>query len=124
MPMLSANEITIGNSTGPRRNERRHPRYVFVADVEIVDLKSGTKMTAQISDFSRGGCYVDMLWPLPQDSVVKLRLTKWRQTLETQARVVHSSVGMGMGLMFGVLNATQRAIVETWLAELCGAQAC
>jgi hypothetical protein len=95
-----------------------------VAEVEIAELESGTKMTAHTSDFSRGGCYVDMLWPLPQDTVVKLRLTKWRQTLETQARVIHSSVGMGMGLMFGALDAPQRTIVETWLAELSGVQAC
>jgi hypothetical protein len=122
--MMTATEITIGNSTEPKRDERRHPRYVFVADVEIVDLKSGSKMTAHTSDFSRGGCYIDMLWPLPQDTVVKLRLTKWRHTLEARAKVIHSSAGMGMGLMFGALDATQQAIVETWLTELSGVQPC
>jgi PilZ domain-containing protein len=120
--MMSAAEITMCTSAGPRRTERRrNPRYPFMGDIEIVDLESGIKMTAHTSDFSRGGCYVDMFNPLPEDTVVKLRLTKWQQTLETQAKVVHSSVGMGMGLMFGVLDAAQRAIVESWLTQLCGA---
>ena len=122
--MMSAAEITIGTSAEPGRFERRrNPRYPFMADVEIVDLESATTITARTSDFSRGGCYVDMLNPLPEDTLVRLRVTKWQQTFETQAKVVYSSVGMGMGLMFGALEVTQRAVVERWLTQLCGAQA-
>ncbi len=123
--MINAAEITMSTSVIPRRNERRHnPRYTFTADAEIVDTKSGTRMTAHTLDFGRGGCYVDMFNPLPEDTVVKLRLTKWQQTLETQAKVVYSAVGMGMGLMFGTLNAAQRAIVESWLIQLTGVEPC
>ncbi len=120
---MSAAEITIANSAGPRLNERRRdPRYAFTAEIDIIDLESGMKITAHTSDFSRGGCYVDMFSPLPKDVVVKVRLTKWQQTLETQATVVYSSIGMGMGLMFGGLDTLQRATVESWLIQLCGLQ--
>jgi PilZ domain len=123
--MMSATEIRMGNSVGPKRIERRRdPRYAFIADIEIVDVESGMTMTGQTSDFSRGGCYVDMFSPMPKNTIVKLRLTKWQQTLETQARVVYSSVGVGMGLMFGVLDAVQRGIVESWLTQICGARVC
>jgi c-di-GMP-binding flagellar brake protein YcgR len=123
--MMEAAETTMGTSVSPKRIERRrNPRYPLVADVEIVDMRSGMKMTAHTSDFSRGGCYVDMLNPLPEDTVVTLRLRKWQQTLETQAKVVYSSAAMGMGLMFGALDAAQRAIVESWLAQLNGVQPC
>lgn len=121
---MSTAEITMGHPAGAHNERRRNPRYAFMADIEIVDPESGVKMTAHTSDFSRGGCYVDMLSPLPEDTVVKLRLTKWQQTLETQARVVYSSVGMGMGLMFGVLDAAQGTIVETWLRQLREVQPC
>jgi hypothetical protein len=117
----------IGRDTAaePGRNERRRtPRYLFTAEVEIVDLESETKMNARTSDFSRGGCYVDMFNPLPENTVVKVRLMKWQQTLEAQAKVVYSLAGMGMGLMFGVLDATQQAVVESWLTQVCGAKAC
>jgi hypothetical protein len=123
--MMSTTELTISTSAMPEGNERRRdPRYSFTADAEIVDLKSGVKMNAQTIDFSRGGCYIDTLNPLRADAIVKLRLAKCQQTLETRAKVVHSSVGMGMGLMFGVLNAAQQAIVESWLTQLTEAQAC
>jgi len=122
--MMSAAEITIGTSAEPRRFERRrNPRYPFMADVEIIDLESATTITARTSDFSRGGCYVDMLNPLPEDTLVRLRVTKSQQTFETQAKVVYSSVGMGMGLMFGALDMTQRVVLERWLTQLCGAHA-
>ncbi|HTU34423.1 MAG TPA: PilZ domain-containing protein [Candidatus Acidoferrum sp.] len=123
--MMSAAEMTNGTSAGKTRNERRRsPRYSFTAEVEIVEAVSGTKMTAHTLDFSRGGCYVDMFNPLPANTIVTVRLRKWQQTLETPAKVVYSSVGMGMGLMFGLLDATQRAVVESWLTQLSGAHAC
>jgi c-di-GMP-binding flagellar brake protein YcgR len=122
--MMSTAEIRIGTSAEPRRfARRRNPRYPLMADVEIIDLESATTITARTSDFSRGGCYVDMLNPLPEDTLVRLRVTKWQQTFETQAKVVYSSVGMGMGLMFGALDMTQRVVLERWLTQLCGAQA-
>ena len=123
--MMSAVTVSNGHSAGPMRNDRRrNPRYSFVADVEIIDLESGMKMKARTSDFSRGGCYVDMFSPLPEGAVVTLRIMKLQQTLETQAKVVYSSVGVGMGLMFGVPDAKQRAIVETWLTQLWAVRLC
>jgi len=123
--MMSATEIRTGNSAGLKRIERRrNPRYPFIADVEIVDVESGMAMTGHTSDFSHGGCYVDMFSPMPKNTIVKVRLTKWQQTLETQATVVYSSVGMGMGLMFSVLDPAQRGIVESWLTQVCGARVC
>jgi hypothetical protein len=123
--MMSTAEIAMGPAARPRRIERRRsPSYPFMAEAEIVDVRSGMQLAAHTSDFSLGGCYVDMFNPLPEGTVVKLRLTKWQQTLETQAKVVYSSVGMGMGLMFGALDAAQRAIVESWIGQLSGARPC
>jgi hypothetical protein len=123
--MMSAAEVTMSTLTIPRQNERRrNPRYAFTADAEIVDVGSGAKIKGHTSDFSLGGCYIDMFSPLPKGTVIKVRLTKWQQTLETQAKVVYSSVGMGMGLVFGVLDAAQQIVVESWLAQLKGVQPC
>jgi hypothetical protein len=123
--MMSAAEIGIEVSIAPKAIERRrNPRYAFLADVEIIDVQSGITIAAHTSDFSRGGCYVDTFNPLPKDTVVTLRVAKWRQTLETQAKVVYSSEGLGMGLMFSVLDTAARAIVEKWLTQLCEGQTC
>jgi PilZ domain len=123
--MMSTAEIRVANMAEQRANERRRdPRYTFTGEIEIVDLQSGIKVTAHTSDLSRGGCYVDMFSPLPKDVTVQIRLTKWRMTLEAQARVVYSSIGMGMGLMFGSLDLGQEALVENWLTHLKEVQPC
>jgi hypothetical protein len=122
--MMSAAEITKA-SAEPQRIERRHdPRYAFVADVELIDAESGTTIAAHTSDFSRGGCYVDTINPLPEHTEVALRLRKSTEMLETRARVVYSSGGLGMGLMFSVLDAPAQTLIEKWVAQLCGAQTC
>lgn len=123
--MSSATETTTKTSEASGADRRRSPRYPFRADIEIVDAESGMKiMNAYTSDFSRGGCYVDMINPLPEATVVKLRMTKWQQTLEAEAKVVYSMTGMGMGLMFGVLDAAQGALLENWCAQLSSVQLC
>lgn len=123
--MMSTAEFTMDASAGAGRAERRHnPRYAFTAEIEIVDPESGTRITARTADFSRGGCYVDMFSPLPQDAVVKLRVTKWDQTLEAQATVAYSVVGMGMGLMFSTFDAIQLGIIESWLRQIRAVQPC
>ncbi len=43
------------NESGPR--ERRFAnRYPFAAEAEILDLKSGTRLSGVTSDLSLGGC--------------------------------------------------------------------
>src|ERR1700730_14595994 len=38
-------------------SERRHaPRYSFIADAEVTELSSDTKLIAKTSDLSVGGC--------------------------------------------------------------------
>jgi hypothetical protein len=123
--MMSVVETKIEASARPKTIERRHnPRYAFVADVEIIDAESGITIAAHTSDLSRGGCYVDTFNPFPEHTAVTLRLRKWRETLEARAQVVYSSEGLGMGLMFGVFDTPERAIIEKWLTQLCGARAC
>lgn len=118
---MSAAKIAVESFPLSKGNERRHnPRYAFLADVEIIDVESGTTIAAHTSDFSRGGCYVDTFNPLPEGTMVTLRVMKWRQMLEIEAKVVYSSNGLGMGLMFSFLDTPARAIIEKWLTELSG----
>jgi hypothetical protein len=98
---------------------RRYPRYECTADVEILDHESGiVTVLGRTADLSGGGCYVDTVNPLAPETVVKLRLTKWHQSFEAQAKTVYSRVGMGMGLMFVAVDSTEQATLESWIDEL------
>ncbi len=119
---MNAVGIEICTSAAPRER-RRNVRYEFIAEAEIIDVGSGTTVMARTADLSRGGCYIDMFSPLPEKTVVTLRLTKWRQTLKARAQVAYSTIGMGMGLVFDVLDPMDRATLESWLTQVCATQA-
>jgi PilZ domain-containing protein len=102
------------------RERRAHPRYPFTAGAELIDVRSGTRLNARISDIGRGGCYVDSISPFTVGTEVKIRITKDANSFSSQAKVVYASMGMGMGLMFTVIEPEQRWMLEKWLAELRG----
>jgi len=102
------------------RERRAHPRYPFTAGAELIDVRSGTRLNARVSDLSRGGCYVDSISPFTVGTEVKLRITKDASSFSSQAKVVYAAVGMGMGLMFTAIEPEQRWMLEKWLAELRG----
>lgn len=99
---------------------RTHPRYLFTATVELVELRSRTVTKARTSDLSVGGCFVDTPNPFSIGETVKLRITKDQKTLEVRAKVVNSLVGSGMGLMFTDVQPEPLGMLEKWLGELSG----
>jgi hypothetical protein len=104
-------------STAP--SERRcATRSAFIAPVEMVEMRSGSRIHARTSDLSPQGCYVDTLNPLPVGAAVRLQIQRAGLILDVLANVSSRHVGSGMGLVFGEVTEAQRVIVESWLSEL------
>jgi hypothetical protein len=57
-------------------------------------------MTARTNDISLGGCFVDLLPPLPSGTQVRVRFTHGQSHLETTGDVIYSQSGSGMGIAF------------------------
>jgi hypothetical protein len=109
------------SSAGVASVERRkHPRFSFSAAAEIVETRSGARIQGRISDLGRGGCYIDSISPFGVGSEVKIRIVIESKSFVGQARVVFAASGMGMGLMFTVVEPAQSLVLNTWLAELSG----
>ncbi len=103
---------------GSERSERRSaPRFPFVAEAEVMELRSEARLSARISELSLGGCYIDTLNPFPQDTLVQLRLIQGKEIFETRARVVYVHAGIGMGLAFAELTPDQKSVLVGWLAK-------
>jgi len=103
---------------GSQHSERRSaPRFPFVAEAELTELRSETQLSARISELSLGGCYVDTLNPFPQQTFVRLRLIQGKEIFETRARVVYVHAGIGMGLAFAELTADRKSMLVAWLAK-------
>jgi c-di-GMP-binding flagellar brake protein YcgR len=100
------------------QERRRAPRYPIIADAEVTEIASETKLSAKTSDLSAGGCFLDMLNPSPEGTEIVVRILHADTTFTARGRVVFLFPNMGMGVMFTSVPASQQAILEKWLAEL------
>lgn len=104
-----------------KSSERReHTRYPFTATLEAFDPESEARLQGLTADLSKGGCYVDTLSPFPAQTRLKIRITREKRVFETEATVVYSVAGMGMGLRFEVADLQQFGTLGHWLNELSG----
>jgi PilZ domain len=98
-------------------DRRSHPRYAFVASVEVVAAERGARIKTRVRDLSQQGCYVDTESPFDLGTVTDVRITKGANSFEGCARVVFNQPGKGMGLMFTAVAPEQLGTLATWIAE-------
>lgn len=99
-------------------DRRRFPRYRFIADVEIVEIASNTKLHAQTSDMSIGGCFFDMLNPSPKGTDIQVIISHAGATFTARGRVAFVIPNMGMGVAFTNIEGNQVAVLQKWLSDL------
>jgi len=102
----------------PPAKQRAVRRCPLVAAAEVTELHSRAQLPGRISEIGLGGCYVDGLNSFAADTMVTLRILRDQGVFETQARVVYSDPGFGMGLAFTEMTPNQRTVLEAWLAEI------
>jgi len=104
-------------------SERRHaPRYPFIAEAEVTEIASDTKLVAKTSDLSLGGCFLDMLNPSPQGTDVRVKISHENTTFIALGKVIFILPNMGMGVMFTSIEHDHQAILQKWIANLSRAQ--
>ena len=94
---------------------RRMPRVPFVASAELLEVDSGTRMNAQVSELSLHGCYVDTLNPLPKGTSVYVKIFTEEYFFETPAIVVYCHAHLGMGLAFHDVKPHFVSVLQNWV---------
>ena len=117
MPSTLTSNLKISHGSAERR---RYPRYPFTATLEAFEPESQTRIQGRTTDLSEGGCYVDTLVAFPSQTRVKVRITRNNRSFESQAIVVYSVTGMGMGLQFESPDPQQLLTLKKWLGEMSG----
>jgi hypothetical protein len=108
-----------GFKGGAIMDERRqHKRHAFSATAEVVDMSSGARLSTRAADLNQGGCYLDMMNPLPIGSNVRIFISSHGVELSCTGVVRDSQPGMGMGVAFTDLDDAQKAIIEGWIEKL------
>ena len=101
---------------------RRAPRYPFIAEAEITEIESGTKLRARTSDLSLSGCFLDMMNPSPQGTKLRLRISHENTTFTVVCRVAFVCPNMGMGVAFTSLEHDQLPVLHRWVSKLSGSE--
>ena len=101
---------------------RRAPRYPFIAEAEVAESVSGTKLSARTSDMSISGCFLDMLNPSPIGTEIRVRISHASATFTALGRVVFVFPNMGMGVVFTSVEDNQLAVLQEWLTKLSGGE--
>lgn len=101
---------------------RRAPRFPFMAEAEVTEISSDTKLIAKTSDLSIDGVFLDMLNPSPVGTDIRVRISHKSTTFTTLGRVTFVLPNMGMGVVFRNVESDQRAILQEWISELSRAE--
>jgi hypothetical protein len=79
---------------------RKFARHACRIETQVVTEDGSVGVPGTITDVSLGGCYVEMLSPLPVDSTIHLSLNPGTTTLHMSGKVRSSQMGLGMGVSF------------------------
>lgn len=97
-----------GGTPPSRRNgedRRRFPRALYRIETQVTGEDSQGGQPGKVTDISLGGCYVEMMGPLPIDTVVGLVLNSGDTPLHLFGTIRSSQPGFGMGVEFTKMTA-------------------
>lgn len=97
---------------------RSSPRYRFVAEAEVVEVESDTKLRARTSDLSIGGCFLDMLNPSPKGTEIRVNIWYQGAAFTACGRVAFVVPNIGMGVAFSRVDGNQVQVLQRWLSDL------
>jgi hypothetical protein len=99
------------------KENRRSPRFPFIAVAEIAHTESGVEFSCRVSELSLNGCYVDMLNTLPIGSEVAIKIFAESEGFEANAKVIYAHPNLGMGLAFQQLSLKSGELLRQWLLK-------
>src|SRR5260370_16640161 len=83
-----------------RREQRRTRRYTFIASAELIEQKSEVRIATRVSELSLHGCYLDMMNPFPQDTLVLVKIFAGEDFFHAKAKIIYVQPNLGCGLSF------------------------
>lgn len=98
----------------PQRERRRFARHPCRLEAQVATEGAYGKVVVngKITDISLGGCYVEMLAPLPDETPVELTFRTGGAPLNLAAKVASSQEGFGMGLAFTGMSPDEFEILR------------
>ncbi len=90
-------------------------RYPFVATAEVQG--AGGVRSARIQDLSIAGAYLALPDPFSKGASVRIKIRTRMDFFQADATVMHSTHGLGMGVMFHTVSPPFLIVLQRWLSE-------
>jgi len=103
-------------SVGERR---AHPRHKVNAQIQVVDVDSGMRISARLGNLCAGGCFLE----LETDSsfslgtTVTVTITRGSESFQSEAKVVYALPPRGVGVVFTGTEPQHLRILVAWIME-------
>ncbi|MGA9885258.1 MAG: PilZ domain-containing protein [Candidatus Acidiferrales bacterium] len=99
---------------GPPRERRRFARHACRLETQVIaeGAYGKVEVKGKITDISLGGCYVEMLAPLPEETPLELAFSTGQAPLHLAAKVCTAQDGFGMGLLFTGMSPEEFEILR------------
>jgi hypothetical protein len=108
-----------GDARGMSLRDRRYCiRYPFAADVELLDMESGTKAEGVTSDISLGGAFVCTSRPFPSNARIRITLMRKDQRVEALGVVRIVKPRIGLGIEFIDVESPYLEVLRRWVEQL------
>jgi PilZ domain len=99
------------------KERRRGPRYPFIASAELIEQKADVRIASRVSELSMHGCYLDMMNPFPQGTMVLVKISAGEDFFQSKGKIVYSQMNMGAGVGFLETDKSSQIVLERWLDE-------
>ena len=99
------------------REQRRVPRYAFIATAELIEQKTDVRIATRVSELSLHGCYLDMMNPFPENTLVLVKISAGDVVFHSKAKIIYAQPNLGAGVSFLEVEPGPLAILQHWLEQ-------
>jgi hypothetical protein len=98
-----------------KREQRRTPRYTFIASAELIEQKTDVRIATRVSELSLHGCYLDMMNPFQKDTQVLVKIFAGEDFFHAKAKIIYVQPNLGCGVSFVEIEPQSLAVLGRWL---------
>jgi hypothetical protein len=98
-----------------RKEQRRTPRYTFIASAELIEEKTDVRIATRVSELSLNGCYLDMMNPFPQETQVLVKIFAGDESFQAKSKIIYVQPNLGAGVVFLEIEPQPLAVLQGWL---------
>jgi hypothetical protein len=99
------------------REQRRSPRYIFIASAELYEERTDVRVASRVSELSLHGCYLDMMNPFPMGALIVLKIFAGDLTFQSKAKIIYATPNVGAGVVFVDVEPKYELILNRWLEQ-------